>query len=77
MQNIIIHPRNQEELQLVTQLMKRMKIKADIVDVAKESPKAKRKQEILESLERSAKEVTAALRGEIKLKSAREVLNEL
>jgi len=74
MQQIIVRPRNQEELQLVTQLMKRMKIKADIEE---ETPKAKRKREILESIERSAREVNAALRGEIKLKSARELLNEL
>ena len=74
MQQIIVRPRNQEELQLVTQLMKRMKIKADI---AEETPKAKRKREILESIERSAREVNAALRGEIKLKSARELLDEL
>lgn len=74
MQQIIVRPRNQEELQLVTQLMKRMKIKADVEE---EMPKAKRKREILESIERSANEVNAALRGEIKLKSARELLDEL
>lgn len=74
MQQIIVRPRNQEELQLVTQLMKRMRIKADVEE---EMPKAKRKREILESIERSANEVNAALRGEIKLKSARELLDEL
>ena len=77
MQNVIVRPRNQEELQLVTQLMKRMNIKADIIEVEKGTSKTKRKQEILGSLERSAKEANAALRGEIKLKSARELLNEL
>ena len=75
MQQIIIQPRNQEELQLVTQLMKRMKIKVEIV--INDTTKAKRKIEILESLERSAKEVNAALRGEIKLESTRELLDEL
>ena len=74
MQQIIIRPRNQEELQLISQLMKRMKIRAEI---AEEVPKANRKQEILDSIERSAREVNAALRGEIKLKSARELLDEL
>lgn len=77
MQNVIVHPRNQEELQLVTQLMKRMKIKVDVVEETQKTTKARRKQEVLDSLERSAKEVGAALRGEIKLKSARELLNEL
>ena len=77
MQNIVVHPRNQEEFQLVTQLMKRMKIKADVIEEPQKTPKASRKQEILDSIERGAREVSAALRGEIKLKSAREVLDEL
>jgi hypothetical protein len=74
MQQIIIRPRNQEELQLVSQLMKRMKIKAEI---AEETPKQRKKREILESIERGAREVNAALRGEVKLKSARQLLDEL
>jgi hypothetical protein len=40
MQNIIVHPRNQGEFQLVTQLMKRMKIKADVVEVEQKTLKA-------------------------------------
>lgn len=74
MQNIIIQPRNQEEFQLVTQLMKRMKIKSTI---AEETPKQKKKREILEGLERSVDEMNAHLRGEIQLKSADDFLNEL
>ncbi|AQG81227.1 hypothetical protein [Spirosoma montaniterrae] len=75
MQNILIQPRNQEELQLVTQLMKRMKIKAEVVEP--KMAKVKRKEEILDSIERGAREVAAALRGEVQLKSARQLLDEL
>ncbi|WP_040006540.1 DUF2683 family protein [Fibrisoma limi] len=74
MQTIIVHPKNQEELQFVTQLMKRMKIKAAVID---EQPKQRKKQEILEGLERSVDQMNAHLRGEIKLRSADELLNEL
>lgn len=75
MQTIVVKPRNSEELQLVTQLMKRMKIKADVVEQA--PSKAERKQQILNSIENNAHEVSAALRGEVQLKSARELLDEL
>lgn len=74
MQNIIVQPRNKEEFQLVTQLMKRMKIKSTI---AEETPKQKKKREILEGLEQSVDEMNAHLRGEIQLKSADDFLNEL
>lgn len=74
MQQIIIQPRNQEEFQLVTQLMKRMKIKSI---VAEETPKQKKKREILDSLERSVDEMNAYLRGEITMKSADDFLKEL
>ena len=59
---------------MVTQLMKRIKIKSI---VAEETPKQKKKREILDSLERSVDEMNAAFRGEIKLQSARELLDEL
>jgi hypothetical protein len=75
MQQVIVKPRNTEELQLVTQLMKRMKIKADVIEPT--LSRTERKQQILDSIERGAREVSAALRGEVKLKSARELLNEL
>lgn len=75
MQQIILQPQTPDELRLVKQFAKVMKIKANVVN--KETDKAKRKQEILDSIERGARDVSAALRGEIKLQSARDVLNEL
>jgi len=54
--------------------MKRMNIKSTI---AEETPKQKKKREILESLERSVDEMNAHLRGEIQLKSADDFLDEL
>ncbi len=51
-----------------------MKIKTVAI---KETPAEKRKREFLEGLDRSAQAVQAHLRGEIKLKSARELLDEL
>ncbi|WP_019989443.1 hypothetical protein [Rudanella lutea] len=74
MQTILVQPRNQEELQLVTQLMKRMKIRASLVE---ETPKQRKKREILDSLERSVDEMNAYLRGEVEMKSADDFLKEL
>ncbi len=74
MQNTLIQPRNQEEFQLVTQLMERMKIKSV---VAEETPKQKKKREILDGLERSVEEMNAYLRSKIQMKSADDFLSEL
>lgn len=75
METVVVRPRNSEELQLVTQVLKRMKIKAEVIEPI--PSKSQRKQAILDSVERGAKDVAAALRGEIKLRSARDVLDEL
>ncbi|MCY7356817.1 MAG: hypothetical protein LH609_04995 [Rudanella sp.] len=52
-----------------------MKIKAEVVQ--KETAAQKREREFLESIDRAAQEVKAHLRGEIKLQSAEDFLNEL
>lgn len=74
MQQIIVRPRNQEELQLVTQLMKRMKIKADIEE---ETPKQRKKQEILNDLQSSVQDMNDYFAGKKQFKTAQEVLDEL
>ena len=74
MQQIIVQPRNQEEYQLVTQLMKRMKIKAVPVE---ETPKQKKKREILDDLEQSVRDMNDYFAGKKQFKTARQVLDEL
>lgn len=74
MQQIILQPQTPDELRLVKQFAKVMKIKTAVV---KETPKQRMKRDFLESLERSVDEVNAYMRGEVQLKSARELLDEL
>ena len=74
MQQIILQPQTPDELRLVKQFAKLVKIKTAVL---KETPKQRKKREILESLERSVEEVNAYMRGEVQLKSARELLDEL
>ena len=74
MQQITLQPHNDQEMRLIRQLAKTLNIKAT---VQKETPKQKKEREFLDKVERSAMQVKAHLRGEIKLKSARQVLDEL
>ena len=74
MQQIILNSQTPDELRLVKQFAKVMKIKATTVQ---ESAKAKRKREILDSIERSLEEIKLHEEGKITLKSARQVLDEL
>ena len=74
MQHIIVQPRNQEEFQLVTQLMKRMKIKSIVTE---ETPKQKKKREILDDLEQSVQDMNDHFAGRKQFKTARQVLDEL
>ena len=74
MQQIILQPQTLDEVRLIRQLAKALKIKAVTV---KETIAQKREREFLEGIDRSAAEIKAHLKGEIKLKSARELLNEL
>lgn len=74
MQQIILQPQTPDELRLVKQFAKLMKIKTSII---KETPEEKRKREFLKGIDRSAEQIKAHLRGEIKLISADEFLDEL
>jgi hypothetical protein len=70
-----IKPRNADERQFVEQFLRRTKIKFDVVE--NETAKQKKAHEFLNSFERRADEVNAHLRGDAKLQSARDFLNEL
>ena len=74
MQQIILQPQTPDEVRLIKQFAKVMKIKAVAV---KETPVQKKEREFLEGIDRAAEQVKAHLRGEIKLKSARQLLDEL
>jgi len=74
MQQITLQPQTPDELRLVKQFAKVMRIKAVTV---KETPTEKKKREFLEGLDRSAQAVQAHLRGEIKLKSLDDFIDEL
>ncbi len=74
MQQIILQPQTPDELRLVKQFAKVMKIKTATV---KETPKARRKREILDGIERGLAEVKLHQEGKITLKTARQVLDEL
>jgi hypothetical protein len=76
METIIVKPRNKEELELVSSLLKRMNIRTSIQkkEIIK---KKKAKAEFLNSLESRLNEVKQHMEGKIKLKDARTLLNEL
>lgn len=74
MNAIMLQPKTQDEVRLIKQLAKTLNIKALVI---KENPAEKRKREFLEGIDRSAEAIKAHLRGEIKLQSADEFLNEL
>ena len=74
MQQITLRPQTEQQMRLIRQLAKTLDIQAT---VQKETPEQKKEREFLDKVERSAMQVQAHLRGEIKLKSARQVLDEL
>lgn len=76
MDTIIVKPRNQEELTLVSTILRRMDIRSKVISAEKERKK-KAKQEFLNSLPARLKEVELHMEGKIELQDARELLNEL
>ncbi|MCU0327072.1 MAG: hypothetical protein MUF45_17865 [Spirosomaceae bacterium] len=71
---LIVKPRNEEELLFVQSVLNRMKIKSELRE---RDIKKRRKKEFLDSLEMRAEQVNKAMRGEVKLKNAFDLLNEL
>ncbi len=71
---LIVKPRNEEELRFVQSVLNRMKIKNELRET---DVKKRRKQEFLDSLEGRVKQLNKAIKGEVKLKNAFDLLNEL
>jgi Mg/Co/Ni transporter MgtE len=70
METIIVKPKNAEEAKEVLDFLKKRKIRKEIL-------KERTKEEVLDSIEQGAKDVARHLKGEIELKDARQLLNEL
>lgn len=70
----IVKPKNEEELRFVQSVLNRMKIKNELRET---DAKKRRKQEFLDSLEGRAEQLNKAIKGEVKLKNAFDLLNEL
>ena len=74
MQQITLQPHNEQEMRLIRQLAKTLNIRAT---VQKETTQQKKEREFLDSFDQRAEEIRAYQRGETKLQSARDFLNEL
>jgi hypothetical protein len=71
---LIVKPRNEEELLFVQSVLNRMKIKNELRE---KDVKKRRKQEFLDSLEKRVETLNQAIRGEVELKNAFDLLDEL
>ena len=70
METIIIKPKSDEELKEVLAVLKKMNVKTEVY-------KERTKEEILDSIERGAKEAADYMEGKIELKDAKTLLDEL
>ena len=78
METIIIQPKNKKELAFVSEFLERTKIKATVKKSGKKAASGGRiKEEILDSIERGYKQAQLHAAGKIKLKTAKELLDEL
>lgn len=71
---LIVKPRNEEELQFVQSVLNRMKIKNE---VRENDVKKRKKQEFLDSFEGRMEQLNKAIKGEVQLKNAFDLLDEL
>ncbi len=76
MEAIVVNPRNKDEFELVSKLLKQMKIKSTVV---KKSSSAKKngKEEFLNSLPKRINQVKLHMQGKVKLKSWDDLKKEL
>lgn len=74
MQQILLQPQTPDELRLVKQFAKLMKIKSTVVP---QTPQQKKKQEILDDLQASVDEMNEHLAGKKQFKTAQQLLDEL
>jgi hypothetical protein len=70
METIIAKPKSRSESKAILDFLKKMKVKVNIY-------KEPSKKEVLKSIEQGAKETSLYLKGEMKLKDAKTLLNEL
>ena len=70
METIIIEPKSTEEYKAVLDALRKLKVKPKIY-------KQPSKEEILKSIEKGYKEAIAHSKGKIKLREAKDLLNEL
>jgi hypothetical protein len=77
METIIIQPKNKKEFAFVSEFLERTKIKSSIKKTKPTTAAAKTKEEILDSIERGYKQAQLHAAGKIKLKTAKELLDEL
>ena len=70
METIIVKPRTATESKTVLDFLKKTKIKAEVY-------KGASKKKILDSIEQGAKEVQLYLKGKLKLKEAKHLLDEI
>ncbi|MCA0228849.1 MAG: hypothetical protein LCH91_00195 [Bacteroidetes bacterium] len=71
---LIVKPRNEEELQFVQSVLNRMKIKNE---VRENDVKKRKKQEFLDSFEGRMEQLNKAIKGEVQLKTLDQFLDEL
>jgi len=76
METIIVKPKNKEELELVSTLMKRLNIRVSI-QKKEAASKKKAKDNFLKSLPERLKEVKLHTQGKIKLRSWDEMYKDL
>ena len=74
MESLIVKPRNLEEMQFVQSVLNRMKIKSEVMEM---SEKKRRKKEFLDSFEARVEQINQDLKGEIKLQTLDDFLDEV
>ena len=78
METLVVKPRNKEELAFVADLMKRMNICTSVQKKElSANAKKKAKEDFLNSLPNRLNQVQLHMEGKIKLKDARDLINEL
>jgi hypothetical protein len=76
MESIVVNPRNKDEFELVSKLLKQMKIKSTVVKKSS-SAKKNEKEEFLNSLPKRINQVKLHMQGKVKLKSWDDLKKEL
>lgn len=74
METLIVKPKNIEELHFVQTMLNKMRMKSEVKE---QNKKKQLKKEFLDSFEWRVEQVNQDLAGEIKLKNAFDLLNEL